>query len=170
MTSRMGLSTRYYGSALRPALSATLLVLAGLLAAFDATAGERRTIVSENAGRVCIWRGHTGGGAEIMFRPALGCLGSSCTRPVGQSFAATVRDGRIAMTGRFVVSVATGNVNCTKDCGGAGGATTTLIHLEPGTYRLTLGGKDIGTVDTDRLKGDPFNRICFGTRKRPGGQ
>ena len=46
--------------------------------------------------------------------------------------------------------------------GGAGGASSKLTRLRPGSYRLTLGGTEIGVLDTARLEGDPFNRICFG--------
>lgn len=154
---------------LRPALSAILMMIAGLLAAVDAGASEWRPVVSENEGSVCIWRGHTGGGAEVMFTPALGCLSSSCTRPVAQSFSVRVIPGErpeIAMQSRFEVAVAPPETICTADCGGGLNmqAKSVLTALVPGTYRLTLGGKVIGELDTERLKGDPFNRICFGRR------
>ena len=123
---------------------------------------------SINEGTVCIWRGRTGSGADVMFRPDLGCLSSGCTTPLEQSLGVKVHQvpaPEISITSLFAVRLAPPGTICTADCCGAGAASTTLIHLPPGSYRITLGGRDIGMLDTERLKGDPFNRICFGTPK-----
>ena len=152
---------------LRPAIAAFLIMAAGALVTFDAQAADQKLKVSENTGQVCIWRGTTSSGGQIMFRPDLGCLSSSCTLPVEQMFSVTVHGGdnpEIRMESRFVAADESAGRICTQDCGGAGAASTTLNQLMPGTYRLTLGGHEIGQLDTERLKGDPYNRICFGRR------
>ena len=152
---------------LRPAIAAFLILLAGALAAVEVHAADRDLKVSENTGQVCIWRGTTSSGGQIMFRPDLGCLSSSCTLPTEQKFSVTVIGGdnpEIRMESRFVVADESAGRICTQDCGGAGAASTTLNQLVPGTYRLTLGGHEIGQLDTERLKGDPYNRICFGRK------
>lgn len=163
MSSALGGPTR----CLRPAFVAFLILVAGALAIADVHAADRTLKVSENAGQVCIWRGNTASGGDIMFRPDLGCLSSSCTLPVEQTFSVTVHTGgrpEIRMNSRFVaVDESSGQV-CADDCGGTGTASATLTKLVPGTYRLTLGGHEIGQLNTERLKGDPYNRICFGRR------
>ncbi len=152
---------------LRPPIAACLILVAGALAIADVHAADQKLKVSENTGQVCIWRGNTASGGDIMFRPDLGCLSSSCTLPLEQTFSVTVHtdpDLEIRMNSRFVAVDESAGRSCSKDCGGTGAASVTLTRLAPGTYRLTLGGHEIGQLNTERLKGDPYNRICFGRR------
>lgn len=146
------------------AMTAGLSLATKAFADGDRRVGDERSV--ENRGTVCFMRGHTGIGAVVSFRPALGCLSSSCTLPLKQSFTVDVRqepESEIAMDALSSVRVAPSDTICPSDCGGTGETRTTLTQLRAGTYRLTLGGLDIGKLDTERLKGDPFNRICFGT-------
>lgn len=150
---------------LRPTISAVLFLVAGVLAAIDARAGSRHTTL-ENAGTACFQRGDEGLTAD--FRPDFGCLSSSCTRRLEQTFTVVVDTGRreIAMTSRFTIATADGSGPCTADCGGGGWAMAKLPDLPAGEYRVILGGEDIGGLDTAAIADRPTEGTCF-TRPAP---
>ncbi len=90
--------------ALAAALAA--MIMATLIGSLAAKAGPVRT--AANSGSVCFERGARPGGPEIRgtfvsFRPHLGCLSSSCTEVIAQTFAIDAGDGEIALTSRFSV-------------------------------------------------------------------
>ena len=153
---------------LRPALSAGLFLLAGLLAALDARADEwGPPVVAENSGNVCFRQAGAPGRFEVDFDPMMGCLSSSCTRREDQSFSVTMitgRDREIALTSRFVIRSALGQRACTADCGGAGRGHAIIEARPLGVWRVTLSGREIGVLDMTRADAEPGTPVCFDGR------
>lgn len=153
---------------IRPAIAATCLAIAGLLAAADALAAMGQT--ATNSGTVCFQRGERpgdprAGGTLVTFMPYLGCLSSSCTEIVESTFTLDSDASTIAMTSRFTARSRPGRQICSADCMGGGRAEKYLKDLADGTYRLTLGGKDIGVLDTDKLDRNPHRAECFNSQR-----
>ena len=148
----------------RPALSATLIAIAGLLAIGEAHAAPIK--VSENAGVVCFR--DTPDGVQANFNPYPGCLSSSCTRQLETKFIAHVDKaaGEIAFESRFVVQPIGGQDRmCTADCGGGGRGFADLGDLGKGLWRIRLGDRVIGMLDTDAAASNDPPARCLSSPK-----
>lgn len=110
---------------------------------------EARSIVDR--GTACLEA--DAGGVGTITVDAGTCLSSSCDREATGTCAATVDGNTITVTTRFDWETATGNVECTDDCGFLE-ATCITGSLPAGDYTLVVGDRSSSvTVPTEGCEG-----------------
>lgn len=111
-----------------------LLVLASVGCGGEQWEARERT----DSGDVCV-QGQDGGTATVTVLLDE-CMSSSCDRAEQGTCSATLDGTTITVTSTFTWETATGNVECTDDCGMVT-ADCTVGPLAAGTYTVVLGSE-----------------------------